>query len=152
INQHRLGALPLGRFARSLSDLPQGLWHIELSAFTRRELSALITFPGFGSERVRQVLEVVSDIARTLSGAPLGSHLLARLLPAKIHAVACWVDEHLQKKVVPDMASLRHCFVAPLVEQLELDLGEGVAGMIRRRWGVDRKPETLEEVATSVGL
>jgi len=152
IEAHRLGALPLGRFARSLHDLPQGLWDVELRAFSQQKLSDVMTMPGCGSAKVRQVLGVLTDVVRMLCGAPPESHLLVRLFSAHIHGVDCWIEEQLVEGLVPDLASIREYLAEPLLEQLELDLGDEAGSMIRRRWGVDGRPETLDEVGESVGL
>ncbi len=152
IRAHGLEREHLGRFARSLSDLPQGLWSVPLCEYADRPLYEIRTMPGHGPARVGVILDVFHQIAQTIAGCPAEAPLAIRLLPPLVRDAVLWAESVLRDGVVPDVRSICEGFLAPLFALLETDLGAETAAMIRRRIGVDGPVETLEQVAIDVGL
>lgn len=152
VERHRLTTFPLGRFARSLIELPQGIWCEELRTYTACGLDELETLPGYGPARIRTVLQTLSEVVRAISGIPSDGHLRARLLTEHLHGVASWVDETLRRRTIPDLAQIADRFARPLLAQLELDLSPPVPEVVRRRWGVESPTETFEEIGSAFGV
>lgn len=152
IRCHRLDSQPLGRFARRLTDLAQGLWALPLSRFLDESIADLLASPGFGPVRSRQVLAVVADVARIFSPSNATIPLRGRLLCDHLNAVVGWIDEILAEQRLPDSQAVRTRFLEPLFAQFRLDLGADDCAMVRRRWGVDAPFVTLEVIALETGL
>lgn len=152
IHRHRLHDHPLGRFVRSLSDLSSSYWRTSLSTFTSKSLAEIEATPGYGPSKIRQIVDVVLLLARLLESMPPEATLSIRLLPATIGQVLSWIEQVLAHQEVPDVQTLTECFVEPLLDQVELDLNETTAALLRRRLGIDRPRETLEEIATELGI
>lgn len=152
VERHHVADLQIGRFARSLLEMPQGVAGEPVGTYTRQPLDEMQSLAGYGPVRVRQVLATIADVVRTLHGQAGEGHLRARLLTARLHGVTAWVDRVLRTRSVADRAGLLENLVRPLLAQLEDDLGQPTAGYVGRRWGVEGPAETLDDIARSAGL
>jgi hypothetical protein len=152
IRLHRLDGYPLGRFARSLLELPSSLWDWSLGKVINRSTFELQEMPGNGPARVRQIIRIISEIDDSLAQQSSTSHLYGRLLTANLHRVAVWIENILAAKAIPDKEALVSSFVEPLLEQFALDLGPDESDLIRRRWGMDCESATLEELGQELEL
>ena len=152
ISAHRMECEPLGRFARSLSDLPYGLWSVPLREYANKSLLELRSMPGYGQGRVGQVIDVFARIAQTIDASQNNAPLAVRLVAPPVRDAVLWAEAVLRNGSVPEVQAIHEGFLAPLFAQLESDVGPETAAMVRRRIGVDGPAETLEEVASDVGL
>ena len=152
IRSHRLEHETIGRFAGSLSDLPQGLWSVPLKEYSDKPLYELRTMPGYGPARLGQILEVFSRIAQTIAACPIVTPLSIRLLPPYVRDAVLWTEEVLRNGSIPDLDEIRERFLKPLFALLEADMGCETTSMVRRRIGLDGPSETLEQIANEVGL
>lgn len=128
-----LGDATLGRFAISLQRLPRVLWSTPLSAYLELSLSEIRQLRTHGEKRVRAVLEVFGTLHQIV--AHLGSQegLAVRIAPAKIVSVETWIASALLRPTAPGQEELHQKLIEPLLEQLRLDGGEQVEGVLRAR-------------------
>jgi hypothetical protein len=152
ISQHQLGHYPIARFARSLRDLPPGLWHERLDTFTTLFLSEIRRTTGYGKTRIAQVTQIAFDLASYVVGLPAESHYRAQVLPSAILEVTHWIEQVLAQEDAPSVDEIRERFLIPLVRQIEIDVSPEVARMIERRLGVYGEAETLDQIAADYGL
>ena len=152
IKDHSLDHHPLGRFAKSLSDLPKGLWHEPLSTFVSKTLFEVQKLPGYGEQRTSCVIAVLQSLSLYVVNSPTNGHLGQKVLPASVNKISKWINSILSQDEVPDYLSLCQNFVLPLLRQLEVDLGAEVAEMVERRLGADGSRETLQQVAERFDL
>ncbi len=152
VRAHGLEQENLGRFACSLSDLPQGLWSVPLIEYADRPLYEIRTMGGHGPARVGQILDVFYRIAQTIASCPADTPLAIRLLPPLVRDALRWTERVLHERAVPSVADIRESFLKPLFTLLETDIGAEAAAIVRRRIGLDGPAETLEQIATDVGL
>ena len=150
--RHRLEQEHLGRFARSLSDVPQGLWSVPLSEYADKPLYEVRSMSGYGPARIGQVLDVFYQIAQTIVHCPTEVTLAIRLLPPLVRDAVLWAEGVLRDGSAPNVRSIREGFLVPLFAFLETDLGTETTVMIRRRIGLDGPAENIEQVASDVGL
>lgn len=152
IKRHSLEHYPLGRFAETLDELPRGLWNCPLSDFVEYSISELKQVKGYGDQRISCVLEILVTTARLVTQCPSNTHLAIKVFPARIERISSWINRVLRDDQLPDYSSLCQHFVIPLLHQLEHDLGSQPAEMIERRLGVEREPETLDQIGESFAL
>ena len=152
LRAHGLERENLGRFAGSLSDLPQGLWSVPLIEYADRPLQEIRTMGGHGPVRVGQVLDVFYRIAQTIASCPANTPLAIRLLPPLVRDALLWTERVLHERSLPSVADIRESFLKPLFTLLETDMGPETMAMVRRRIGLDGPAETLEQIAIDVGL
>ena len=143
---------PLGRFAKSLSDLPKGLWGEPLSTYVSKSLFEVQKLPGYGEQRTTCVISILQGLSLYVVNSPNGGHLEQRVLPASVNRITTWINSVLSQDEVPDYFLLCQKFVLPLLQQLEVDLGSELAEMVERRLGADGARETLQEVAEHFDL
>ena len=152
VHAHRLEQATLGRFARSLGDLPQGSWSIPLGEYSNKSLDEIWSLPGYGETRVGQVLDVFARVVATIGGCPTDAPLDVRLLPPGVGELIRWAEGVLRDESVPDVRTIRTGFLAPLLALVEADVGPEAAAMVRRRVGADGPAELLRQVGDDVGL
>lgn len=152
IKSHSLEHHPLGRFAKSLSDLPKGLWCEPLSTFVSKSLFEVQKLPGYGEQRTTCVIKILQGLSLYVVNSPTDGHLEQRVLPASVNRITTWINSVLSQDEVPDYFLLCQNFVLPLLQQLEVDLGSELAEMVERRLGADGTRETLQEVAEHFDL
>jgi hypothetical protein len=152
IRDHRLHNEPLGRFASSLSDVPQSLWSVPLSEYTDRSLHNMRTMEGHGPARVRLIIETFWRIAQTVDKSAADAPLAIRLLPTLVRDAVLWTERVLRQSVVPSITEIRESFLRPLSLLIEADMGADTASIVRRRMGVDGPSETLEQIAQDLGI
>ena len=149
INVSRLDRFPLGFYAKSLRNLPSRLWEVRISTYSKRSFAEVRAFSGHRENSLHALLTVVkiiSDLAHTLDRLPEESHSRVLIIPSAILDVSTWISQVLQRGCVPQVSSIVHGFIRPLLTQLDIDLGPQVAEMVERRIGVDGPPQTLDEI------
>ncbi len=132
VKQHGLSSEPLGRFARTLQDLPGVLWHTPLSEYTDLTLEELRGRKTHGEKRVRAVIEVFA-LVQSLLGQQPSTHLSVRIVPGFAASVETWLSETAGREPFPSAEEVRRAFIAPLLEQLRHDAGETVARLAADR-------------------
>lgn len=132
VKQHGLAGEPLGRFARTLQDLPGVLWHTPLSDYADLTLEELRGRKTHGEKRVRAVIEVFAMVQSLLGQQP-ATHLSVRVEPGFAAPVEAWLLEAAGSETFPSAAEVQRSFIDPLLEQLHLDAGETVARLAAKR-------------------
>jgi hypothetical protein len=132
VKRHGLAGERLGRFARSLQDLPGVLWHTPLSDYVDLTLEELRQLKTHGEKRVRAVIEVFAGLQSLLGEQPQ-NHLSVRIAPGFAAPVEAWLREAGGRTTFPTAAEVQREFVDPVLEQLRHDAGQTVAELAAGR-------------------
>lgn len=141
---------PLGRFADSLQDLPRVIWHVPLARYLPLSLADLRALKTHGQKRVQAVLDVFATVAQS---APQGSTSFgSRLLIRPLADVEQWVRSVALRSgsVSPD--EIRARLLLPLYRQLQIDVGEQIAGLVANRLGLFEAEAPVAEAARRLGV
>ena len=152
IERHQLHSVMLGTIAPTLNELPTSFWKRRLGEFLSSTLLQLSETPGVGPQKMRVVVDVFRELAAHLETIPAETHLAVSLLVKPIQKVNLWLEDVLSTKRVPDLDEIAKCFLRPLASQLQADLSPLLASLVLRRSGFNGAPETLEEIATDIGV
>jgi hypothetical protein len=147
IHGHRLNSYPLGRFARSLRQLPRRLWSQPVSSFIDVSLADVLQLSGYGIKTPGEIVDVVIHLNEFLADIPRDSLVHKPVLPSRISAAADWLGRALATSDVPDLGDLRQHLVRPVLEQLRTDLPSEVSNMVEQRLGLDGAPQTFSKIA-----
>jgi DNA-binding transcriptional regulator YhcF (GntR family) len=60
--------------------------------------------------------------------------------------------EQLESEAVPQMTELRRQLLAPLLKQIEIDLGDHVARLVTERLQFDQRAPTVKQQADTLGV
>jgi hypothetical protein len=149
--RHGLGPAPLGRFARSLENLPRAIWEVPLEAYGQMSLAQMRSLRTHGDKRVRVVLEIFAALASMLGDADL-PHLQMNIQPRFAAPVAAWLQRLLGGTASASRAEVAQQLGQPLVAQVRIDLGDEVAGLVSRRLGRNQPPVPVRELAAEYQL
>jgi hypothetical protein len=150
--RHRLGHESLGRLAGSLQDLPSVLWRVPLSHYFEASLSDIRQLRTYGEKRVRVVLEIFHDIDRAFGRAEIASHLEIELGPKRMRNVGRFLEEVERMETPLSEFEIRNRIAIPIIEQLRVDLGELVHGIVRERFGLAGPSQSVRTQASKLGL
>jgi len=122
--EHALEGEPLGRFASSLRELPRVLWNTPLGAYTEITLTDLRGLRTHGVKRVAAVLEVFRGLHAMLVYVPPQPRLVARVVPRFAAQIESWLARRIPRPTAVSTEEIRSEIIAPLLEQIRLDVGE----------------------------
>lgn len=123
---------PLGRYARSLADLPRPLWAMPLGYYANLTLPEIANLPAHGEKRVASLLKVFDDLQHVLANMERLPHLTITILPELVVQLDHWVVAALERAEFPGLAELQVSLVSPLVSQIRCDAGPRLAEEIER--------------------
>lgn len=150
--RHQLGHETLGRLVGSLQDLPSVLWRAFLSTYFEASLSDIRQLRTYGEKRVRVVLEIFHDIDRAFGRAEIASHLEIDLGPKRMRNVGRYLEELERLGLQPTRQEIQERIAAPIIEQIRVDLGELVHGIVRERFGIAGPSQSVRTQASRLGL
>lgn len=152
ITRNGLEHYPLGRFPETLAALPLGLWNCRLSDFLTQSHSELIQLRGHGEQRTNLVVNTITRLAELLEKCPTDTHLRVNAAASKVNQVNGWLQGILHSRCVPDADLLYSNIMWPLLQQIEIDLGQQITEMVKRRLGLESGSATLQDIAEQFGL
>jgi len=152
IKRNELENAPLGRFARSLLDLPKVLWQTQLGTYTELTLGEIRRLKTHGEKRVHVLLEIFHDLHRIVSMIGPQTELTVTIRPRFASQLEAWIASSLASEVPPKPADLHEHFVLPLVAQTRIDTGESMAELVELRIGLNGEEQSVRQVADRLGL
>lgn len=152
IVEHGLEGETLGRFAASLQQLPRVLWRTPLADYTHLTLAEIRSLKTHGEKRIQAVLEVFRSLQGALGTCGSQPHLVIQCRPRLISRLEDWLRAVLTRDGKLTNDEVRHSYVEPLVQQIEIDGGELLADLARRRLGLDGAVESVIAAAHRMGF
>jgi hypothetical protein len=149
---HELENEKLGRLAPSLRELPTVIWETPLSHYTSQSLQQIRQLRTHGEKRVRVVLEVFFVIHEMLHQTGRHPRLQVRLSPTFIAPLERWFADVLNRESLPSRDEICHDLVAPLIDQLDLDVGADVVRLVRGRLGIDGPMVSVRQQSRDLGV
>ncbi len=150
--QHAIGQELLGRLAPSLATLPTVIWTTPLNFYLDQSLFEIRQLKTHGEKRVNVVLEVFHNVHNLLSHIDKSGGLAVRLAPRSIASVEDWMAEAKGRSFTPGLAEVEQNLVEPLLQQLEIDVGDTVSKLARGRLGVGAKAESVRNQSKALGV
>lgn len=147
IKRHNFTGHKLGRLAPSLQTLPTVIWHTTLGEYADRSLMQIRRLRTHGEKRVQVILEVFCNVHEAVATSASNENLELELLPRFIPPLSRWLMEVLPEEKPPALAEIRRQVLNPLLQQLELDLGEEVSRLAGERLQGEGKAPTVKEQA-----
>lgn len=152
VRQHEFTEHKLGRVAPTLQSLPTVIWHTPLGEYADRSLSQIRRLRTHGEKRVHAILEVFCTVHEAVSTSVQSENLELDLLPRFIPSLGRWLADTLVDTSPPTVASLRRRVTAPLVQQIEVDLGSEVAQLAVERVESNGDGPTVKQQADRLGV
>jgi hypothetical protein len=147
IRNNDLDAEPLGRYVRSLDELPRVLWSVPLSNYTTLRLSDIRSLKTHGTKRVRVIIETFAALQALLGeGLPQG-HLVRCILPRFVQQLQDWCLSVLGGDEPPSTKEVHNRLIGPLLEQIELDRGATRLRLAEARLGLSGPPQSVRQIA-----
>ena len=150
--QSGLGGEKLGRLAPTLETLPTVIWHKTLEEFLDYSLQEIRDMKTYGEKRVRALLEVfyvAQRAAKALEGVP---HLSLKLTPRFVTEIEEWLTQALASDEPPTADHIRVRLAEPLIEQIRIDLGEGIHELVVERIGLRSGPKSVRSQSQRLGV
>lgn len=152
IKRNELEGAPLGRFARSLLDLPKVLWQTDLGTYTELTLGEIRRLKTHGEKRVHVLLEIFHDLHRVVSMIGPQTELSVSIRPRFASQLEAWIASALISDEPPSASELHENFIVPLVAQTRIDTGESMAELVELRLGIKGELHSVRQVADQLGL
>ncbi len=152
VQAHDLGQETMGRFARSLQDLPRVIWSTPLDAYAGLSLEAIRSLKTHGEKRVRAVLEVFGSMHAIVGRMNTPAHLAVRILPQFVAQVEERIHALCRQTTPVTADQIRRQFVDPLMAQVRIDLGDQIARLAESRLALDGSGATVRQVARRLNL
>ncbi len=149
VMDHGLGNEPLGRFAKSLHDLPRVIWSTPLSNYAALTLAEIRKLKTHGEKRVRCVVTIFGQLHSHLTE---GGDSLLDVTPQTVEDVESWFRNNITATELPALESLRSGFIRPLVEQIRIDAGEQTANLVLGRLGWEGQKLSVRRAAMKLRL
>lgn len=141
---------PLGRFAESLRELPRVIWHVPLASYLPLSLADVRALKTHGQKRVQAVLDVFATVARA---APHGAACFgSRPSIRSIADVERWMRSAAFRNEPISADEIRMRLWLPLYRQLQVDVGEQVAGLVAGRLGLFGPETPVAQAARQFGV
>lgn len=152
IRLHGLGDEPLGRLAPTLRNLPTVIWNTPLSFYAERSLADIRSMKTHGEKRVKAVVEVFGLVHRAVGNMVPQSALSVRLSPSFVRPLENWLMAVLGDGPAPSLDEIRTQLAQPLIDQIQLDLGDTVGQLSAERLGLNGPPISVREQAQQMEL
>ena len=140
IQSHGLGDEPLGRLAPSLQNLPTVIWNTPLNFYAERSLAEIRNMKTHGEKRVKAVVEVFGLVHRAVGKMSPQTALAVRLGPSFVRPLEHWLLAVLGDGPAPTLEEIRTQLAQPMIDQIQLDLGEAVGQLSAERLGLNGPP------------
>jgi len=140
----------LGRFAASLQHFPRSMWRKRLEYYLPLSLRQIRALKGHGEKRVASLLEVVGGLHRIVEQLKAQPHLSAQIEPRLSARLENWFQcVSICRGLLDDSTVCQELF-QPLLEQIEIDVGEQAADILRERFLSGRS--NVQQMARRLGL
>ncbi len=136
VRQHGVGTQKLGRLAPTLQALPTVIWHTPLEFYVNRRVAEIRQLKTHGEKRVRAILEVFFILHEMFANGAECDHLSNDLIPKFIFPIENWVRSVLDRHDAPASKEVLERLAKPLVRQIEIDAGPGIANLAKGRLGL----------------
>jgi hypothetical protein len=152
VRTHQLENEPLGRVCASLRHLPTVIWRTPLSTYLPLSLAEIRSLRTYGEKRVRAVIRVFWEIDQALGRIPRQSAFAVRLVPYNLEQVDTWLRERLLGHGVVTPTEIRQNLTLPILNQIQLDAGEPIAGLAERRLAVETPAFSVRQESERLGV
>jgi hypothetical protein len=164
VRRHELEQEMLGSVAQSLRSLPTVIWHNSLAAYLDLSLTELRALRTHGEKRVRAILRVFWEIESVFGSMPRNPDFAVRLIPRNLLQVESWLAAVLAADRAPysaaasaavphpDGAEIRQNLISPILNQLQTDAGDVVAGLAERRLAIDSPALCVSQESNRMGV
>ncbi len=149
---HHLGYEKLGRLAPTLQSLATVMWHRPLSDYCDVTIVDMRKMRTHGEKRVRAILEIFHAVHEAIECLSVDNHLAIRMVPKFVPPLEQWLANRVSHTSPPTLQATRQEFVAPLLAQLRLDCGPGIAKLADGRLGISAAPQTVRNQAKKLGV
>ena len=134
-----VGDYMLGQLAPTLQALPTVIWRTPLEDYLDVSLDEMRSMKTHGEKRVHAILEVFGCVHDALATSTIQAHLDMRLTPKFVAPIANWIVETLEDSgETPTAEDLHENVAAPLVKQIEIDLGKQISRLASARVSLSR--------------
>ena len=148
-----VGMYTLGRLTPTLQSLPTVIWHTQLEEYLDVTLHEMRSLKTHGEKRVHAILEVFACVHELLATSTMQEHLELVLTPKFISPIADWIIQQLgESERTPSTEELHVGIAAPLVRQIEIDLGKQVARLAAARVNLNPNAPTVRTQAKKLGV
>ena len=147
VRRFRLEHESLGRLAPTLQSLPTVIWKTSLGRYLNLSLVEIRNLKTHGDKRVRAVLEVFYTLHRVLNGAECYGRVVIQPVPLFVIPIEQWIRIELSSPELPQHENLRQDLALPLLNQIEIDVGETVHRLAAGRLGIESAQEHVREQA-----
>ncbi len=152
VQRHGMGSEKLGRLAPTLQALPTVIWHSRLEEYADRSLADIRSLKTHGEKRVNAILEVFCTVHEALATATLQENIDAVLLPRFIPPITRWLLDAVAQPDLPPVDEVHAHIVKPLIHQIQIDLGDQVAGLASARLCLDENAPSVKQQAETIGV
>lgn len=152
IVHHGMGDQKLGRLAPSLQSLPTVIWHAPLSVYAELPLAKIRRMRTHGEKRVHAILEVFGAVHEAISTSALHENLDLELSPRFVPKLTRWLTEVVWEDFLPAADCLQERVVAPMVRQVEVDLGRHVAQLASDRLLPSSGAASVKQQSEALGV
>lgn len=163
VRRHELEQEMLGSVAQSLRSLPTVIWHVPLASYLELSLAQIRALRTHGEKRVRAILRVFWEIETVFGAMPRNPDFAVRLIPRNLVLVESWLSTVLAAAggsfsaaagaaISPDGAEIRQNLISPILNQLQNDAGDVVAGLAERRLAIDSPALCVSQESNRMGV
>ncbi len=142
----------LGRLAPSLQVIPSRLWRKTLGEYAHHSLSEIRRLKNHGAKRVQAILSIFSEVNRFTSLCDQRSYMTVRLVPKHITLAGNGLAALLADRNLMTTSEIRTRVVAPLAEQVKIDLGSKAYSVVQSRLGINASPLSINSLTRKLGL
>lgn len=152
VARHNVGKEKLGRLAPSLRQIPTVIWETPLEFYLDKSLGSMRQLKTHGEKRVRVVLEVFHTVHHILTKVNADSGLSIRVAPRFVSSIENWIMQAKVSDTPISHAALAENLAIPIINQLEIDAGATVSGLVEGRLGVRATLQNVREQSRKMGV
>lgn len=147
----------LGRFARSLQEMPRVIWQVPFRNYLDVTLSEIRQMRTHGEKRVRVIIETFAGLQAMLSAQAVALRqapqpIAVRVIPQFVYPIEDWLTRLLHWRRLVSYDRIRRCFVAPILDQLKTDAGTNVVDVVSRRLNLEGAQIPVRRMASELGV
>lgn len=152
VAKHGVGSEKLGRLAPSLRQIPTVIWDTPLGFYLDKSLTSIRQLKTHGEKRVRVVLEVFHTVHQILTPVNPESGLSIRVAPRFVTQIENWILQARASESPVEHQTLAENLAMPIIQQLLVDAGSTVSGLVEGRLGVRGPVQNVREQAKQMGV
>lgn len=152
VRRNGFGNETLGRLAPTLQALPTVIWQTPLADYMDLSLAEVRQLKTHGEKRIQAILEVFCSVHEAVATAALHENLELQLLPRFIPPLTRWILDISRREELPTADEVEQHLVQPLLQQVEIDLGDQVAQLAIDRLRFDNNAPSVRHQADTLGV